>query len=194
MQTNSVQTNEQGYDFDLDFDINDAPPAAQPSEEPYTATCGQGAKVVKNREKFPMIILPWELTGTEDSECQESIGAEVPDFITLHPNGDKRGGFGRRKLIELCELFNLETTIVPQKIRSLSDFDPFLEAMRGQTAQVWVRANSTGRTNVYYSAPSNGAGNVDDAGETNVPVRAAAPAKKAAPKAKPVAPKKAARR
>lgn len=177
--TQPNSNSERQYDFTpIDFDPNAEEVQVSPREESYTATLAD-VKVSKTRPEkggYPMLILEWETdSGT------------ISDFLVIGPNGAKNSGFGREKYRVLCEMFNLNEEIIPKRLTSKDDFAEFIEAIRGQTADIWVGANKdpARQPNVYYSPRESAP--VEETAEAAAPTTAAkknghaAPAKKVAP-------------
>jgi hypothetical protein len=150
---------EKHYDFTpIDHDSNALEPDASAGEYPSVV---DDVKVMKtSADGFPMICLEWKLesTNTDSEAAEKSVGATVSDFIAFFPDGDRRGNFPKRRFKQLRDLFDLPEDILPTRLESKDDFQPLVDALKGQEATIWItmRTDKTSgeeRANVNYTAP-----------------------------------------
>ena len=138
--------------------------------------------------RYPQLVVEWKATDTsEDGEdCRRSVGNTVSEFLTFRPTGDRKGNMTRQRLTLLRNKFGVDSSSVPTRITSQSDFNDLRSALKGQTANMRAtnKIDNTGamRTNLAFADDEEGGGEEEQQEE-----RQAAPPPRSNTKAKPAA-------
>lgn len=138
------------------YDVNTMEPDAQAGE--YEAVVSRITIKATRVDQFPMLVINWKLEKAVDDENEKSVGAEVSDFLTFFPEGDRRGRMGKLRLRQLCENLGIDLDVLPRSIHHEDDFNDFIAALKGQTMPVWVTHRTNPETNevmtgIAYTAP-----------------------------------------
>lgn len=143
----------------MSFDIDKIVPDAAEGE--YLSVIDQ-ASVKTNRAQVPMVVIAHHIkkTNTKTKAAEKSVKSTVYDRISLFPDGDRRGNFGRRQLKQLLDALNVKVNdVMPRKLTGDDDedFGDLLKALKKKKLTIWVTnkedASGEMRANVFYTEP-----------------------------------------
>lgn len=126
----------------VSFDVNEIAPDAPAGE--WNASIPRGkCKVQPTREeKFPMIIVPVRLDGTdeEDEKFQKALGTELSTFLVFGSKSPRGERMAKLRIREVCEAADVDLDLIPKEIDDPeNDLEPLIRALEGKKFKVWTK-------------------------------------------------------
>lgn len=163
----------------VDYDASEIAPDADPGKYGIQIS---DVKVKPHKESgYPMLIIECEIKSSDDSDNEKFIGGTVSRFITIYPDNDRRGNFGKQVLQEVCDAVDVSVKLLPKRLEKMDHFKPLIEALKGKHTDGWVshrEYQGTTMTNLDFRDPEGSADpgyeeEEEEAEEPNEPVRPA---------------------
>lgn len=141
----------------VDYDAGEIMPDAEPGKYGLKVA---DMKVKPHKEsQFPMLIIECEIVSADDTDNEKYVGGTISRFITIYPDNDRRGNFGKQILQAFAEATGVSLKLIPKRIVKMADFKPFIEASKGKHIDGWVTQREyqgQTMTNVDFADPEGG--------------------------------------
>jgi hypothetical protein len=136
----------------VEFDINEIAPDAPAGEWLVSIPRGKCKIQPTKEDKLPMVVVPIRLEKTDEDgeEFEKALGTELSVYCVFGGRNPRGERMAKLRIRQLCEAADVDTDVIPKKIESREDLDPFVRAIEGKKFRAWtilVTRNDTGETN-----------------------------------------------
>jgi hypothetical protein len=87
------------------------------------------------KQLLPMVKLSWTVDGDVNPVNGIHTGTAVEDVFVFYEKNNNRT---KRRLHALCAATGVELDLIPKKLEAITDFDPFVGALKGKRALLTI--------------------------------------------------------
>lgn len=126
----------------VSFDVNEIAPDAPAGEWKMSIPRGKCKVQPTREERFPMIIVPIRLEGTEEEgeKYEKALGTELSTFLVFGGKTPQGERMAKIRIRQLCEAADVDLDLIPKEIGDdpQNELAEFIRALEGKKFTGWT--------------------------------------------------------